>query len=114
MQTNRLGHSVMAPVGRWQKGKDLLWYTKERKEEAADALAAERAAIKAQEQQAIEEALGLRPKAARAAQGMSQQELEAAMRRQQQQAEEAGGGGAQDPDRGQGLGFHPGWVATVV
>ena len=41
-----LGHSVKASVGRWQRGKDILWYTRDKKDDGVDAAAAEVAAIK--------------------------------------------------------------------
>lgn len=59
-----LGHSVMAPVGRWQKDKDLHWYNKAKGGSAisADAVArAEREALKRQDEDAINAALGLAP-----------------------------------------------------
>ena len=55
-----LGHSVKASVGRWQKGKDILWYTRGKGD--GDDAAAEIAAIKAAEEQAMNDALGLKPK----------------------------------------------------
>jgi len=60
-----LGHSVKASVGRWQKGKDLFWYTRESGANDTDAptsakdAAREFAAIKAKEDAAIAAALGL-------------------------------------------------------
>ena len=63
-----LGHSQFAPVGRWQKGKDILWYTKkhgESKEHITTqtvnpgelARRAEIAAIKAQEEELLNQVL---------------------------------------------------------
>lgn len=66
---NYLGHSLKAPVGRWQKGKDLNWYAKADSSAAnADETEEEREArerkeelrrIKEAEEDAIARALGL-------------------------------------------------------
>eukprot|EP00750_Incisomonas_marina_P015497 INCI18339.2.p1 GENE.INCI18339.2~~INCI18339.2.p1 ORF type:complete len:293 (+),score=69.54 INCI18339.2:138-1016(+) len=61
---NYLGHSVMAPVGRWQRGKDLTWFAKN-KAKQAEVAANERAQIIAMEKQMRAERLGLVPKTRR-------------------------------------------------
>ncbi|GAA6055086.1 hypothetical protein JCM3770_001788 [Rhodotorula araucariae] len=58
-----LGHSLKAPVGRWQNGKDLTWYNKDK----GDAAEQERLRldelkkIKEAEEDALAEALGFAP-----------------------------------------------------
>ncbi|KAM5548508.1 hypothetical protein ABKV19_000092 [Rosa sericea] len=68
---NYLGHSIKAPVGRWQKGKDLHWYNRDKKTWGAemDAAKEEIKRIKEEEDQAMREALGLAPKRANRVQG---------------------------------------------
>ena len=47
----------MAPVGRWQKGKDLSWYSRDKKGGAALSKEEEIAAVKAAEHEALMAAL---------------------------------------------------------
>lgn len=59
---NYLGHAVMAPQGRWQKGKDLTWYARPRGDESIPSVMAERAEVRQREDQMMRARLGLAPR----------------------------------------------------
>ncbi|MED6164577.1 hypothetical protein PIB30_091437 [Stylosanthes scabra] len=104
---NYLGHSIKAPVGRWQKGKDLHWYTRDKKSQEAEMEAAkeEIKRIKEEEEQAMREALGLAPKRANRSHGnrLDKHEFSELVKRGST-AEDLGEGHA-EAARVQGLGF---------
>jgi hypothetical protein len=96
-----LGHSLRAPVGRWQKGKDLTWYAKATPTNAADEKAqqkedrlAEIRKIKEAEEDALAEALGFKVERKVKNEGVSQEELASALKDEDVEVE-----------RAQGLGF---------
>jgi hypothetical protein len=69
-----LGHSVKAVTGRWQKNKDVFWYTRDKEDgESADIRREkEMAMVKQREQDLMMEALGMKPKAPRHADAQEQ------------------------------------------
>uniref|UniRef100_A0A3B4ANU9 Multiple myeloma tumor-associated protein 2-like N-terminal domain-containing protein n=1 Tax=Periophthalmus magnuspinnatus TaxID=409849 RepID=A0A3B4ANU9_9GOBI len=93
---NYLGNSLMAPVGRWQKGKDLTWYSKDKKG-AALSKAEEMAAVKAAEQEAMMAALGHK-NIKRQPTGLTKEDLAEVYRREEPEGDE------RNVDRISGLG----------
>mmetsp|Transcript_20090 Transcript_20090/g.65442 ORF Transcript_20090/g.65442 Transcript_20090/m.65442 type:complete len:229 (+) Transcript_20090:67-753(+) len=103
-----LGHSIHASVGRYNKGRDILWYTRGKGQDAADQKAAELQAIKDHEDDLMREALGLAPKRERVVQaaGLEQHELKELLKRGADREDEEPAP-SEDADRIKGVGYRP-------
>ncbi|KAG8390805.1 hypothetical protein BUALT_Bualt01G0121800 [Buddleja alternifolia] len=103
---NYLGHSLKAPVNNILAGKDLHWYTRDKKFDSnAEAMKEEIRRIKEEEEQAMREALGLAPKRATKSHGNRLDKHEfAELVKRGSTAEDLGAGHA-EAAQVQGLGF---------
>jgi hypothetical protein len=91
----------MAPVGRWQKGKDILWWTKAASAEQRSALQDEKERMRENDQALIDEALGLKPKRRVHHDSLEKDELKVLLARGTTER------GSIDIERVQGLGAAP-------
>uniref|UniRef100_A0A8C5DK04 Chromosome 1 open reading frame 35 n=1 Tax=Gouania willdenowi TaxID=441366 RepID=A0A8C5DK04_GOUWI len=108
---NYLGNSLMAPVGRWQKGKDLTWYARDKTGKARPSKEEELAAVKEAEHEALMAALGHKSMK-RAPTGLTKEDLVEVCRREEPEGDE------RNVDRVSGLGssrlFNPTHISSEL